>query len=109
MANIGVHAGGLLGASGFSSWLTNFLRNRKEEIEREKRNAAETALAVTISQLTGKIEQLIADMKDHKAAFEDVVTTKNAVRALGDKFDDYKNIIKDIGQRVSLLESKRRK
>lgn len=59
--------------------------------------------------LRADVKQLIADMGEHKKVFEDVVTTKNAVKALFEKVDDMRTANRAIEQRLTALETRRKR
>lgn len=94
-----IGAPGVIG--GLTAWATNFFRSSREERDRAARSEAEKQLAVTLGVLKEKMDQLIADVREHKQVFEKVVLTGQAVETLGQKLDDLRG-------RVQALEQTRR-
>lgn len=91
IASLATHGGtGIAGATmvgAFMRWLAG-----------KEANAAREEFIL----LRQDVKRLIEDVGEHKKVFADVVTTMNAVKALGEKFDELKH-------RVAQLETRRRK
>ncbi len=95
--DIGKHALSSGGSVGLFAVLTRWLEGKKADAAREE-----------FILLRADVKQLIEDTREHKKVFEDVVTTKNAVKALGEKFDDHKTQLRDLERRLGVIESRRR-
>lgn len=93
--DVGKHALSSGGAVGLFAILTRWLESKKAEQAREE-----------FILLRADVKQLIADVQEHKQVFEDVVTIKNAVKALGEKFDDTKTSLRIIDQRTTAMEQR---
>ena len=102
VTGVAIHAAGPAGAGTLGAWLMHFFKGRAEAAREEKRVEAEKQLAVTLSQIQGTLAQLVVDVREHKAVFETVVLTRQAVEALGGKLDDLR-------ARVGALEQRRKR
>jgi hypothetical protein len=103
-------AGTMLGSAGLVGALMRWLAGREA---REAREAQEKA-RVEFVLLRADVKRLIDDVGEHKAVFADVVTTKNAVDALGKKLDEQRSSIaelysenKALRDRMLTIEQKR--
>lgn len=79
-------AGGVVGA--LMRWLAG--REAREAREAQEKAREEFVL------LRADVKRLIDDVGEHKAVFADVVTTKNAVDALGKKLDEQRTSIAEL-------------
>ena len=110
LITLGTHVGGGLGSGGLGAWLMHLFKSRKEDEERKERAAMDQATAITLAQLSGKMDQLIADVREHKQVFTDVVTHTNAIKALGEKLDDIRDRVERIEEYpVEPVKSRRAK
>lgn len=101
LVNIGTHAGGGLASGGFGAWLMHFFKSRREDDERKERTDLDKLTAVTLAELSGKMDRMLEDIKEHKAVFATVVGNTNAIKTIGEKLDDLRN-------RVEVLERRRK-
>lgn len=58
-------------------------------------------------ELRADVKQLLKDIQEHRTVFEDVVTTKNAVKTLGEKLDDLRAVEVTLAARITALEVRR--
>lgn len=96
-------AGTMLGSAGLVGALMRWLAGREA---REARQAQELAREEFVL-LRADVKRLIDDVGEHKRVFEDVVNTKQAVKTLGEKFDDMKGKLERTDERLSRLEQQR--
>lgn len=87
-------AGGVVGA--LMRWLAG--REAREAREAQEKAREEFVL------LRADVKRLIDDVGEHKKVFEDVVNTKQAVKTLGEKFDDTKAALARVEERLGRLE-----
>ncbi len=108
MLDAGKHVLSAGGSVGIFALVTRWLESRKAETEREARAESEKELAVTLANMSNKLDQLVSEVREHRAVFDDVVTTRNAVKALGEKFDEQKMALRTLETRLATIENRRR-
>lgn len=96
LLTLGTHVGGGLGSGGLGAWLMHLFKSRKEDEERKERAALDQQTALALSELSGKMDRMLEDIREHKQVFTDVVTHGNAIKAMGEKLDDIRDRVERI-------------
>lgn len=110
-SNIAIHGGGAGLIALAASWITNFFNKRKEEEAEKARVEADKALAVLLTQLTGKVDQLLAAQAKMDGLAERVGKLAGELETNRERINEaatfWREQMKELAERVQVVERRK--
>lgn len=112
-SNLAIHGGGAGAIALAASWVTNFFNKRKEEAAEKARVEADKALAILLTQLSGKVDQLLAAQAKTDGLAERVGKLSGEIDQNKERITEATNFwreqVRELVERIQVLERAPRK